>query len=84
MDSNKPAPKRRRARKADGTYKGNDPTTPDLNEAWEPTEVTPALPKKSYMKPPKIEGPSNNTAGRYAKKPRVNRPGIGNAHTKYN
>jgi hypothetical protein len=23
-----------RARNADGTYKGDDPSTPDINEAW--------------------------------------------------
>ena len=27
--------KRKRARNADGTYKGDDPSTPDVNEAWE-------------------------------------------------
>ena len=27
--------KRKRARKADGTLKGDDPSTPDTNEAWE-------------------------------------------------
>jgi len=26
---------RKRARNADGTLKGDDPTTPDINEAWE-------------------------------------------------
>tara|TARA_B100000287_G_scaffold396834_1_gene412851 strand:+ start:184 stop:399 length:216 start_codon:yes stop_codon:yes gene_type:complete len=28
-------PKRKRARKSDGTYRGDDPTTKDINEAWE-------------------------------------------------
>ena len=28
-------PKRKRARKKDGTYKGDDKSTPDVNEAWE-------------------------------------------------
>ena len=27
--------KRKRARKADGTYRGDDKSTPDVNEAWE-------------------------------------------------
>jgi len=27
--------KRKRARNADGTLKADDPTTPDINEAWE-------------------------------------------------
>ena len=37
----KPAPKkkapvkRKRARKADGTLKADDPSTPNINEAWE-------------------------------------------------
>ena len=29
------APKRRRARNANGQYKADDPSTPDVNEAWE-------------------------------------------------
>ena len=28
-------PKRKRARKADGTYRGDDKSTLDVNEAWE-------------------------------------------------
>ena len=28
-------PKRKRARKKDGTYRGDDKSTPDVNEAWE-------------------------------------------------
>ena len=32
----KPKPKKRkRARKADGTYRGDDKSTPNVNEAWE-------------------------------------------------
>ena len=32
----KPKPKKRkRARKKDGTYRGDDKSTPDVNEAWE-------------------------------------------------
>ena len=32
----KPKPKKRkRARKKDGTYKGDDKSTPNVNEAWE-------------------------------------------------
>ena len=31
----KQKPKRKRARKADGTYKGDDKSTPNVNEAWE-------------------------------------------------
>jgi hypothetical protein len=31
----KPKPKRKRARKADGTYRGDNKSTPNVNEAWE-------------------------------------------------
>tara|TARA_B100001778_G_C18275127_1_gene488344 strand:- start:477 stop:668 length:192 start_codon:yes stop_codon:yes gene_type:complete len=32
----KPKPKKRkRARKSDGTYRGDDKSTPNVNEAWE-------------------------------------------------
>jgi hypothetical protein len=40
---------RKRARTQSGTYRGDDPSTPDVNEAWEePTVVTKkkATPKK--------------------------------------
>ena len=33
--ANKAPAKRKRARKADGTLKADDPSTPDVNEAWE-------------------------------------------------
>ena len=46
MTENNPAPKRRRARKPDGKYQGDNPTTPGLNEAWESTDIEEALPKK--------------------------------------
>ena len=78
-----PRPARRRARKPDGKFQGNDPTTPQ-NEAWEPIEVSPGLPKEKYAPTAKVTGTSNDTAGKYSKKPKVNRPGIGKAHTKYN
>ena len=36
MEKPKPKPKKRkRARKKDGTYRGDDKSTPDVNEAWE-------------------------------------------------
>ena len=34
FSSGEPSP-RKRARNADGTFKGDDPSTPDVNEAWE-------------------------------------------------
>ena len=84
MDSNKPAPKRRRARKPDGKFQGDNPATPELNEAWEPVEVSRALPKKSALQGPKVSGITSDSAGKYGRKPKVSRPGIGKAHTKYN
>ena len=70
----KPSTRRRRARKPDGTFQGNDPTTP-VNEAWEPVEVTEALPKKKdYGVKPKVSPKSS--AGKYSKKPEV-RPTFG-------
>ena len=74
-------PKRQRARKADGKFKGDNPATPDLNEAWVPTEVSAALPKtKDFSIKKKVDGPSQNTAGNYAKKPKL-RPTFGNVTT---
>ena len=35
MEATTKKPKRKRARKADGTYRGDDKSTPDVNEAWE-------------------------------------------------
>ncbi len=37
---------RKRARNADGTYRGDDPSTPDVNEAWEGGEEPPAKGKR--------------------------------------
>ena len=31
----KPQAKKKRAKKEDGTFKADDPSTPDVNEAWE-------------------------------------------------
>ena len=86
-----PSPKKRstraqthkRARKSDGKFKGDNPSTPDVNEAWEPIDVAPALPKKDYSPKTKVQGVSNNTAGKYGKGPKVTRPGIGKATTKF-
>ena len=35
MIMKKEKPKRKRARKKDGTYRGDDKSTPNVNEAWE-------------------------------------------------
>mgnify|MGYP000052806069 CR=1 FL=1 len=35
LDSVEKPKKRKRARKADGTFRGDDKSTPNVNEAWE-------------------------------------------------
>lgn len=82
QQSNKPQP-RRRARKPDGSFKGDNPSTPDLNEAWEPTPVDAALPKEKYAPAPKVTGVGNNTAGKYSSSPKVTRPGLGKITTTF-
>lgn len=54
---------RRRAKNSDGTFKANDPSTPQ-NEAWEPVDIEADLPKK----------PEN----KYAQKPKI-KPNIGHS-----
>ena len=77
MDSN-PTPKRRRARKADGKFQGDNPATPH-NEAYEATPIENALSSNevSYGVKQKVDGTSNPSAGKYAKKGKV-RPTFGN------
>jgi len=87
MENNKtPRPARRRARKVDGTFKGDNPATPELNEAWEPTEVAEALPAKpvKYQVKQKVNGMSKDTAGKYGKARKVSKPTFGKANTTYN
>ena len=77
----KPRPARRRARKPDGQFKGDNPSTPEVNEAWEPTEVEATLPKKKLPKyTPKPKVSATSTAGKYGVKAKV-RPGLGGTHT---
>ena len=78
MDSNQ-TPKRRRSRKPNGAFKGDNPSTPDLNEAWEPTSIDRALSDNSvsYGVKQKVDGASKPSAGKYAKKGKV-RPTFGN------
>jgi hypothetical protein len=79
MDSS-PKP-RQRARKANGKYKGDNPETKDLNEAWVPTDVEAALPKeKDYSVKKLVEGTSQASAGKYGKKPST-RPTFGTVTT---
>lgn len=68
----KPQPKRRRARKPDGKFQGDNPNT-EVNEAWEPVEVAPAVQKKVDHKVKPGVKPTGR-GGKYAPKPKV-RPG---------
>ena len=70
-------PARRRARKADGKYRGDDPTT-TVNEAWESIETEQAVGEKTvdYSVRQKVSGPSEPTAGKYSPKSKV-RPTFG-------
>ena len=85
MTNSNPAPKRRRARKSDGQFKGDNPATPGLNEAWESTDIEEALPKKEnpYAVKQKVSGTSQDTAGKYSKKGKV-KPTFGTVYTTYN
>ena len=75
--NNQPKPRRRRARKDDGTFRGDNPNTPDLNEAWESTDIEAALPKKDNKYAVKQKVGPKGDAGRYGKKNKV-RPTFGN------
>ena len=79
MEQKKPS--RKRARTADGKFKGDNPLTPDVNEAWEPTEVSEGLPKTNPYSVKQKISTSNKSAGKYSKKPTI-RPTFGNVTTK--
>ena len=76
-------PKRRRARKADGKFRANDPNTA-TNEAWESVPISEALPKKDgkYAVKQKVQTTSKDSAGKYSKKEKV-RPTFGKVTTTY-
>ena len=73
--------KRRRARKPDGKYQGDNPVT-TANEAWEPVEVMQEVSEKTvkYGVTQKVSGTSGGTAGKYSKQSRV-RPTFGSVTT---
>ena len=74
-------PRRSRARQSDGTYRGDNPQTPGLNEAWVATEVETGLEKEvKYTVKPKVTGTTNETTGKYTKKGAI-RPTFGTVHT---
>ena len=70
--------KRRRARKADGSYKADNPATAH-NEAYESTPIEDALSTNevTYGVKQRVEGSSKPSAGKYGKKGKV-RPTFGN------
>ena len=71
------SPKRQRARKGDGKFKGDK----GLNEAWVPTDVEEALPKENdYAVKKQVEGTSQPSAGKYGKREKI-RPTFGTVTT---
>ena len=83
MTEPSPQSKRRRARKPDGKFKGDNPTTPGLNEAWESTEIIDAIGEKSidYSVKQKVDGTSTDSAGKYGKAKKVTKPTFGKVYT---
>jgi hypothetical protein len=74
-------PRRSRARQVDGTYRGDNPETPGLNEAWVSQDIEAGLEKEvKYTVKPKVTGASNATSGKYGKRDSI-RPGFGTVHT---
>ena len=80
MDNNN-SPKRRRARKPDGSFKGDA----GLNEAWEATPIDRVVSAKTvdYSIHQQVSGPSTPSAGKYGKKDKV-RPTFGSVTTTFN
>jgi hypothetical protein len=74
-------PRRSRARQADGTYRGDNPATPELNEAWVSQDIEAGLEKPvKYTVKHKVNGTSNDTTGKYHKREAI-RPAFGTVHT---
>jgi hypothetical protein len=73
MPSNPSQPSRRRARTPKGKFQGDDPTTPEVNEAW--VEVVDSAPDSA---PEAIEAtPIRKPAGKPSVRKRVAKPKIG-------
>jgi hypothetical protein len=72
------ANKRRRARKPNGSFKGDNPQTAH-NEAYEAVPIDESLSTNqvSYEVKQKVDGTSKPTAGKYGKKEKI-RPTFGN------
>ena len=72
------SPKRQRARKGDGKYKGSDQ---GLNEAWVPTDIEEALPKENdYAVKKLVDGTSQTSSSKYGKREKI-RPTFGKVTT---
>ena len=56
------ATKKKRARTGKGTYRGDDPSTPNKNEAWLEESAKKAAPKKEREKATRTLPPSNSAA----------------------
>jgi hypothetical protein len=73
MPSNPSQPPRRRARNSKGKFLGDDPSTPDVNEAW--VEATDSAPDSA---PESVEAtPLRKPAGKPSVRKRVAKPKIG-------
>ena len=83
-DSNNQAPKRRRARKDDGSFRADNPVTPH-NEAWESVDLAESVSPKEFKHTvkQKVGGTSDATTGKYSKKSKI-RPTFGSVTTVYN
>jgi hypothetical protein len=81
MDNNNssPKPRRKRARKPNGSFQGDNPSTPEHNEAWEAVELAEEVGEKTvkYSVEQKVTSTSEPTAGKYGKKGKI-RPTFGN------
>lgn len=74
---------RRRARKSDGTFKGDIPGT-KANEAWESEDISTEVGEKSVDYTVRKKVDASGDAGKYGMKPPVRpRHGIGNVRTTY-
>ena len=78
------APKRRRARQGDGSFKADNPATPH-NEAWESVDLAESVSPKEVKLTVKqrVDGTSDPTSGKYSKKSKI-RPTFGSVTTVYN
>ena len=80
MDSNKPAPKRRRARKSDGTFKGDIPGT-KANEAWVSTDISTEVKEEKEVDVTVVQE-VDSTSQKYAPKEKI-KPTFGKVSTSY-